>query len=53
MSNLIVNIRLWYWHLQIGENLRTFEIVKNNSIGTLKNKPKIKVFKFFNFIYFN
>ena len=48
MSNLIVNIRFWYWHLQIGEWFSSCRIVKNNSIITLKGMPKIQVFKFFN-----
>jgi hypothetical protein len=48
MSNLIVNIRFWYWHLQIGEKLSSCKIVKNSSIDTLKDIPKIQVFKFFN-----
>lgn len=48
MSNLIVNIRFWYWHLQIGKQFKSCKIVRNSSIKTLKDIPKVKVFKFFN-----
>lgn len=50
MSNLIVNIRILYWHIQIGKGLRTFKILRNESITSLKGMPKVKVFEFFNFI---
>ena len=29
MSNLIVNIRFWYWHLQIGEKFSSISWGKN------------------------
>jgi hypothetical protein len=45
MSNLILNIRFFYWHLQISERFRTVKFSRNESIKTLKNIPKIKVFK--------
>ena len=44
MSNLIVNIRVLYWHLQISEGFRGVKIVKNDSIKTLKGIPKIQIF---------
>jgi hypothetical protein len=31
MSNLIVNIRFWYWHLQIGREFKTIDFDKTNT----------------------
>ena len=47
MSNLIINIRFWYWHLQIEEKFSGVKIKRNNSIDTLKDIPKIEILKFF------
>lgn len=50
MSNLIVNIRFWYWHLQIVRGFRNITFGKNQYIYEkgLKGYKKIEVLKFFN-----
>lgn len=50
MSNLIINIRFWYWHFQISRGFKTVEWVKNSYHVEkgLKGKCKIQVYKFFN-----
>lgn len=48
MSNLILNIRFFYWHLQISEKFNTVELTRNQSLTTLKGIKKIQIFKFFN-----
>lgn len=50
MSNLIVNIRFWYWHLQIGKRFSSCTFRRNKSIATLKGRKKIEVFEFFNWL---
>ena len=50
MSNTIVNIRFWYWHLQIGIGFRSISFKRNRNIKNLKGIPKIQVFDFFNLI---
>jgi len=50
MSKLIVNIRFWYWHLQIGKERPFIYWGKNyyyDNYG-LKGEKKIEVHKFFN-----
>lgn len=49
MSNLIINIRFWYWHLQVGERFCSIKIVKNRHIKTLKDIPYVEVHKFFKY----
>jgi hypothetical protein len=48
MSNLILNIRFFYWHLQIGDKFSSIEFTRNQSIKTLKGIKKIQIFNFFN-----
>jgi len=48
MSNLILNIRFFYWHLQISEKFNSITFNRNQSIKTLKGIKKIQIFKFFN-----
>ena len=51
MSNLIINIRFWYWHLQVAEKFSKVNWVKNQSFveSGLKGKKKIEVYKFFKY----
>jgi len=48
MSDLIINIRLLYWHLQVSKSFRSVTFSKNKNISTLKGIKKVQVFKFFN-----
>lgn len=50
MSNLIVNIRFWYCHLQISREFKSVKLVKNKHFVDkgLKGVSKIQVYKFFN-----
>ena len=45
MSNLMINIRFWYYHLQI--STRSMRVCRNKSLKNLNNIPKIQVFKLF------
>jgi hypothetical protein len=47
MSDLIINIRFFYHHLQVRKNFRGITFSRNKSIDTLKGLKKIEVFKFF------
>jgi len=48
MSNLIINIRFWFWHLQVEKKFSSISFKRNKHLKTLKDIPKIQVFKFFN-----
>jgi hypothetical protein len=50
MSNLIVNIRFWYWHLQIGRNFSSVSWGKNDYFAKkgLSGEKKIEIYQFFN-----
>lgn len=50
MSNLIVNIRFWHWHLQIGKNFSSISWSRNPHYDNLKGAKKIEVYEFFNLI---
>jgi hypothetical protein len=52
MSSLIVNIRFWYWHLQIERGFTSIKWVKNPYISAeaLKYMTRIEVLKFFKII---
>ena len=52
MTNLIINIRFWYYHFQVTKGFKKFSFSKNEALATtgLIGKPKIKVCKFFNLI---
>ena len=49
MSDLVVNIRFWYWHLQIGKGFSSIRWVKNQMWVQqgLKGVKKIEVYEFF------
>jgi hypothetical protein len=47
MSNLIVNIRFWYRHLQIERGFRSISFGKNKYFKNLEGVKKIEVLKFF------
>ena len=50
MSNLIINIRFWYWHLQVAKGFKSIEWNKNNYFveNGLDGYKKIEVCQFFN-----
>jgi hypothetical protein len=48
MSNLIINIRFWYWHLQISKGFKECTFNRNHFIKNLKGIKKIEIFTFFN-----
>ena len=48
MSNLIINIRFWYYHLQVSKGCKSITFTRNKHIETLKGISKIQVFKLFN-----
>ncbi len=52
MSNLIVNIRFWYWHLQISKKFTSITFGKNYHIAQkgLKGMKKIEIYRLFNII---
>ena len=52
MSDLLINIRFYYWHLQIGKKITSIKWNKNEYFFQkgLKGIKKIKVYKFFNLI---
>ena len=54
MSNLIINIRFWYWHLQIDKKFSSIKLVRNDYYiqRGLKgvNVKKIEIYKFFNWL---
>lgn len=49
-DNLLIHIRFWYWHLQIGEKFSSVRWHKNRYFyeNKLKGEWKIEVYKFFN-----
>lgn len=51
MSNLVVNIRFWYWHLQIVRGFKKVRFKRNDNLWCLhglEGKKWIEVYKFFN-----
>jgi hypothetical protein len=52
MSNTILNIIFWYWHLQIGKRFSSVTWGKNQYFVEkgLKGEKKIEIYKFFNLI---
>ena len=48
MSNLIINIRFWYWHWQVTKGFKEWTFNRNSSIKSLNGMKKIEVFTFFN-----
>jgi hypothetical protein len=50
MSDLCINIRFWYWHLQVTRDFKHISFKKNYYFvkNGLKGEPKIKVCEFFN-----
>lgn len=51
MSDLIINIRFWYYHLQVSKGFRKISWGKNKYLveDGLDGKKKIQVLKFFNY----
>lgn len=49
MSSFIINIRFFYWHLQVDRPFKNIIIKRNRSIKSLDGIPRIEVFKFFSF----
>mgnify|MGYP006098229671 CR=1 FL=1 len=49
MSDLMINVRFWYYHLQVSKRFRRIRWVKNDSLveNGLDGYKKIEVFKFF------
>lgn len=50
MSNLIINIRFWYWHFQLERGFKNMHWGKNSYFvkNGLKGYKKIEVLNFFN-----
>lgn len=50
MSNLLINIRFFYWHLQVGKRFSFIKIVSNEYFleNGLKEHKKLEVYKFIN-----
>jgi hypothetical protein len=51
MSNLIINIRFWYWRFQVDKGFKSVRWVKNTYRvhKGLKGISKIEVHRFFNY----
>ena len=49
MSDLIINIRFWSYHLQVGKGFKYIKFVKNKYFTkkVLKNEKRIEIYKFF------
>lgn len=49
MSNLLVNIRFFYWHLQISKGFYSIKITKNEYYikNGIKGRKKIEIYNLF------
>lgn len=51
MSNLIINIRFWYWHLQVTSDHKIMWRKNEYLVDKgLKGRNKIEIHKFFKYI---